>query len=162
LKRAGWVLAARVRGGVIKPFGEQKDFVPPSTVDPEVARIPTEDAFRLGGVNSVRGYSENEITPAGGLALLAGNLELRFPVVGLFGMETYLDAGNVWERPEFIQASDFTPRLGHGDLDPGDVRYTYGFGTRLNLALAPVRFDMTWGAVPHRGARMQFAVGPAF
>ena len=93
LHRQGWVLATRVRGGVVKPFGERQDFVPSASVDREVARVPTEDVFRLGGVNSVRGYAENEIASTGGLALLCGNVELRVPLVGLFGLELYVDAG---------------------------------------------------------------------
>ncbi len=163
LNRPGWVLATRVRGGLLKPFGARKDFIPAAGVDREVARVPTEDVFRLGGVNSVRGYDENEIAPAGGLALLNGNVELRLPVVGLLGLEVYLDAGNVWTRPEFIRVVDFTPRLGRATLDPGDVRYVYGFGGRLNLAFAPVRLDLSWGPDPgHRAGRLQFAVGPTF
>jgi outer membrane protein assembly factor BamA len=163
LPRAGWVLATRVRGGVVKPFGERKDFVPSASVDREVARVPTEDVFRLGGVNSVRGYSENEIATAGGLALLSGNVELRVPVVGLFGLELYVDSGNVWTRPEFITMSDFTPRLGRAQLDAGDVRYVAGVGGRLNLAFAPVRLDLTWGSERgHRRGALQFAVGPSF
>jgi len=163
LRRPGWLLAARARGGLVKPFGERKDFIPSADVDREVARVPTEDLFRLGGVNSVRGYAENEIAPAGGLALLNANLELRVPVVGLFGLELFVDAGNVWARPEFIQAGDFTPRLGRAQLDYGDVRYVYGAGGRFNLAFAPVRLDVTWGAqAGHRAGSLQFAVGPTF
>jgi outer membrane protein insertion porin family len=163
LHREGWVLAMRVRGGVVKPFGERKDFVPSASVDREVARVPTEDVFRLGGVNSVRGYSENEIASTGGLALLSGNAELRLPVVGLFGVELYVDAGNVWTRPEFIRISHFTPRLGRARLDAGDVRYVCGAGGRFNLAFAPVRLDVTWGAERgHRRGSVQFAVGPSF
>jgi outer membrane protein insertion porin family len=163
VRRPGWLLAARARGGLVKPFGVRKDFIPSANVDPEVARVPTEDLFRLGGVNSVRGYAENEIAPAGGLAMLNANLELRVPVVGLFGLEMYVDAGNVWARPEFIQARDFTPRLGRARLDPGDVLYVYGAGGRFNLAFAPVRLDLTWGAqAGHRAGSVQFAVGPTF
>ena len=162
-RRPGWVLGTRVRGGLVKPFGQRKDFIPTADVDPEVSRVPTEDVFRLGGVNSVRGYAENEIAPTGGLALLNANLELRLPVVGLFGLELYVDAGNVWARPEFIRASDFTPRLGKTRLDGGDVRYVCGAGGRFNLAFAPVRLDLTWGAERgHRAGSLQFAVGPAF
>jgi outer membrane protein assembly factor BamA len=161
--RAGWVLATRARGGLVKPFGQRKDFIPAAGLDREVARVPTEDVFRLGGVNSVRGYDENEIALAGGLALLNANLELRVPVVGLFGLEMYVDAGNVWARPEYIRAVDFTPRLGRRELDGGDVRYVYGLGARLGLAFAPVRLDLTWGPeARHRAGRLQFAVGPTF
>jgi outer membrane protein insertion porin family len=163
LRRPGWLLATRVRGGLVKPFGERKDFIPSAEVDREVARVPTEDLFRLGGVNSVRGYAENEIAPSGGLALLNANLELRVPVVGLFGLEFYVDAGNVWARPEFIRTADFTPRLASAELAGGDVRYVYGVGGRFNLAFAPVRLDLTWGAQQgHRTGSLQFAVGPTF
>jgi outer membrane protein insertion porin family len=163
LRRSGWVLAARARGGLAKPFGKRKDFIPSADVDREVARVPTEDLFRLGGVNSVRGYAENEIAPAGGLALLNANLELRVPVVGLFGLELFVDAGNVWARPEFIRPGDFTLRLGRAELDAGDVRYVYGAGARFNLAFAPVRLDVAWGAqAGHRAGSLQFAVGPTF
>jgi outer membrane protein insertion porin family len=163
LRRPGWVLAARARGGLVKPFGERKDFIPLAGVDREVARVPTEDLFRLGGVNSVRGYAENEIAATGGLALLNANLELRVPVVGLLGVELFVDAGNVWARPEFIRPADFTPRLGRAQLDAGDVRYVYGAGGRFNLAFAPVRLDVAWGAeAGHRNGSVQFAVGPSF
>jgi outer membrane protein insertion porin family len=163
LRHPGWVLAARARGGMVKPFGERKDFIPLAGVDREVARVPTEDLFRLGGVNSVRGYAENEIASTGGLALLNANLELRVPVVGLFGLELFVDAGNVWARPEFIRPGDFTPRLGRVELGVGDVRYVYGVGGRFNLAFAPVRLDVAWGAeAGHRAGSLQFAVGPTF
>jgi outer membrane protein assembly complex protein YaeT len=163
LRRPGWVLAGRARGGVAKPFGERNDFIPVPNVDREVARVPTEDLFRLGGVNSVRGYAENEIAPAGGLALLNANLELRVPIVGLLGLELFVDAGNVWARPEFIRTADFTPRLGRARLDATDVRYVYGAGGRFNFAFAPVRLDVAWGAeAGHRAGRIQFAVGPTF
>jgi outer membrane protein assembly complex protein YaeT len=163
LRRPGWLLAARARGGLVKPFGARKDFIPLAGVDREVSRVPTEDLFRLGGVNSVRGYAENEIASAGGLALLNANLELRVPVVGLFGLEVFVDAGNVWARPEFIRAADFRPRLGRAQLGAGDVRYVYGAGGRFNLAFAPVRLDVAWGAqAGHRVGSLQFAVGPTF
>ncbi len=163
LRHPGWVLAARARGGVVKPFGAGQDFIPLAGVDREVARVPTEDLFRLGGVNSVRGYAENEIASTGGLALLNANLELRVPVVGLFGLELFLDAGNVWARPEFIRAADFTPRFGRATLGANDVRYVIGVGGRFNLAFAPVRLDVAWGAeAGHRVGSVQFAVGPTF
>jgi outer membrane protein insertion porin family len=163
LRRPGWLLATRARGGLVKPFGVRKDFIPSAGVDLEVSRVPTEDLFRLGGVNSVRGYAENEIAPTGGLALLNANVELRMPLIGLFGLELYVDGGNVWSRPEFITAGDFTPRLGRAALDAGDVRYVYGVGGRFNLAFAPVRLDVSWGSqAGHRSGSLQFAVGPTF
>ena len=43
------------------------------------------------------------------------------------------------------------------------MRYVYGIGGRFNLAFAPVRLDLTWGAqAGHRSGSVQFAVGPTF
>src|SRR5262249_9407325 len=53
----GWVLAGRVRAGIIQPTGEAPSFSPESLVDAEVARVPLNDRFRTGGVNSVRGFA---------------------------------------------------------------------------------------------------------
>ncbi|MBI5708685.1 MAG: BamA/TamA family outer membrane protein [Candidatus Eisenbacteria bacterium] len=163
LPRSRVVLATHARGGLIKPFGERKDFIPAAGVDREVARVPTEDVFRLGGVNSVRGYDENEIARSGGLFLLQANAELRVPLAGPFGAEAYVDAGNVWARPEYIRRQHFTPRFGRKRLDPGDVRYVYGAGGRFRLPFGPLRLDYTWGlAGRHRFGRLQFAIGATF
>jgi outer membrane protein insertion porin family len=163
----GWVLATHARAGVIKPFGEKNSFVPAAGLDRDVARVPTEDLFRLGGVSSVRGYDENEIARTGGLALLQANLELRIPLVGPFGAELFVDAGNVWARPEYIRMKDFTPRFTDAALSPSDVRYVYGAGARFNLPFGPMRVDFTWGTRPEQGenriaGRWQFAIGNAF
>ncbi len=157
------VLAGRVRGGVIGPFGRANQFTPQGTevTDTQVSRVPLENRFRLGGVNSVRGFRENTLPPSGGLAMLLANLELRVPLIGPFGMELFADAGNVWARPSYIKASHFAVRTDDTLPDPGDVRYVFGAGARLNLPFGPLRFDVTLlpRNVPNR---LQFAIGPAF
>jgi len=163
----GWVFAAQVRGGVIDPFGSAKTFTPDPTLDPRLARVPTEDRFRVGGVNSIRGYSENSIPGAGGLAMLQGNLEARAPLIGPLGLEFFIDAGNVWTRPSRIRASQFLPEVNHKTLGEDDVRYVFGLGPRLNLPIGPLRLDFTWsmrpsGSAPALVAAPQFAIGPAF
>jgi outer membrane protein insertion porin family len=166
----GWILATRLRAGAIDPFGKSRRFTPDVTGDAEVLRVPSEDRFRLGGVTTIRGYGEGEIPSAdrsGGLAVLMGNIELRIPVFGPFGIEGFIDAGNVWDRPSYIKGRDLLPEISANRLAPGDVRYTFGFGGRLNLPFGPLRYDVAWGARPDANGswvqfRRQIAIGPAF
>ncbi|MEO5618263.1 MAG: BamA/TamA family outer membrane protein [Candidatus Eisenbacteria bacterium] len=165
--RNGWVFAAQVRGGVMDPFGSEKTFTPTADLDSRLARVPTEDRFRIGGVNSVRGYSENSIPNSGGLAMLQGNIELRATLIGPLGIEFFVDAGNVWTRPSRIRASQFLPKFSHRPLGEDDVRFVFGVGPRLNLPIGPLRLDFTWSLRPSGSsaalfAAPQFAIGPAF
>jgi translocation and assembly module TamA len=176
----GWVFAARVRAGAIDPFGRTRRFTPNVLIDPEVARVPNEDRFRLGGVNTVRGYPEGELPfsgvtgtegeRSGGLAALLGNVELRAPVFGPFGVEVYIDAGNVWDRPSYMKLEGLLPEISKDPLRPGELRYVVGVGGRLQLPFGPLRYDVSWGLRPEDTgagkdwirARQQFAIGPAF
>ena len=165
----GWVWGWRLGAGIIRPFGEPVGFTPDS-IDTDVDRVPRDDRFRIGGVNSVRGYSENEISPVGGLVMLLGNVEVRVPVIGPFGLEAYADAGNVWARPAYIKASNLVPHVTDEPRSASDVRYVVGAGGRLNLPFGPLRLDFTWNLQPdHRNGiphwlvhEMQFAIGPSF
>jgi outer membrane protein insertion porin family len=174
-QRSGrWVLATRVRAGVIQPFGERVQFSPQPELDPEVERIPQVDRFRLGGVNTIRGYDENEIAPLGGLLLLQANAELRVSVWGPFGIEVYIDAGNVWARPSDIQDAHVFPDPGGNLYGVNDVRWAAGIGPQLMLPFGPLRMDFTWWPQPdmvvddnqvrrrHARGSWQFAIGPSF
>ena len=129
-----------------------------------------DDRFRIGGVNSVRGYSENAISPVGGLVMVLANAELRVPLIGPFGIEAFVDGGNVWSRPAYLKVGNFVPRVSRDPRDPGDMRYVLGAGGRLNLPFGPLRVDFTWNVQPDRNgglrrwlvAEPQFAIGPAF
>jgi len=162
------VLAGRVRTGLIGPFGRANQFTPEGTevTDSQVERVPLENRFRLGGVNSIRGFGENTVPPTGGLAMFLANLELRVPLVGPFGMELFADAGNVWARPSYIKATDFVLRTTRSLPSPGSVRYVFGAGLRLNLPFGPLRLDATLLPPPEKPNRfpatLQFAIGPAF
>lgn len=168
----GRVLATRARGGVIRPFGGDERFTPEVGLDPEVARVPLEDRFRLGGVNSVRGFDENAIAASGGLAMVNASAELRVPVAGPFGLELFVDAGNVWAQPRYMRWDRFAPYVGDRVADDGDLRYVFGAGGTLMLPFGPLRVDLTWSPRPIRrdanGAPVwfvcepQFAIGPSF
>lgn len=167
----GWVLATRAAGGLINPFGPRPTFSPVSTttgaaVDSQVARVPLEDRFRTGGVNTIRGYDENAVSVSGGLALMLASAELRIPTpirvpfLGTLGFEAYVDAGNVWARPEYVRGSHFTDVV---EDDPNTVRAVAGVGPRLDLPVGPLRIDVTWRVRPTRShAIIQFAIGPSF
>ena len=167
--RTFWVLAAQVRAGMAAPFGRAVQFTPSDTlVESQVARVPLANRFRIGGVNSVRGFAENSLAPGGGLAMLQANAELRVPLVGPFGVEFYIDGGNVWADASDIHLTNLTPYFGGKPVGPGDMRYVYGFGPRLNLPFGPLRLDVTWSSRPidatgkrFKGA-VQFAIGPSF
>jgi len=169
-------MAIRLRGGVINPFGPEDSIA--ASPDPQVARVPLNDRFRTGGVNSLRGYGENLLPPApasGGLAMLLANLELRvpvarLPVLGNFGFEFFIDAGNVWARPEYILLHQFRPSISHTPVTDQDVRYVFGIGPRLDLPIGPLRVDFSWNARPsaegtgfrnYLERRISFAIGPS-
>ncbi len=168
----GWGLAARWSGGVMTPIGDAPSDFQPGDQDEQVARVPRERRFFLGGVNSLRGFGENAIIPDGGLAMLLGNLELRIPLMGPLGAEVFVDVGNVWPRAEYIKASDFVaPWNGERGL-PGDIRWSGGVGARLLLPFGPLRMDISWSEHPDfrasnvfgvtRTFAYQFAIGPSF
>lgn len=161
----GWVVATRLRGGLTRPFGASFPFTP-EPADADVQRVPNEDRFRIGGVNSLRGYVENELPSAGGLVMMLGNIELRIPVIGPFGVELFVDAGNVWSRPSYLKAGQFLPRISAKPMDPSQVRWVAGVGPRLNLPFGPLRVDFSWGFRPEPGKSRvlgaQFAIGPTF
>ena len=169
----GWLLAARASAGMMAPFGATpENFAPDPGADEQVSRVPRESRFFIGGVNSLRGYGENSVTTTGGLAMGLANIELRIPLVGPFGVEAFVDAGNVWDRPEYIRASDLVPPWRATRVKPGDLRYSYGVGARLVLPFGPLRVDLAWSHrpdFPHGtiGRRQvpfayQFAIGPSF
>jgi len=169
--REGWVIATRAIGGVVIPFGPTPQFSPDSVVDFQVARVPLEDRFRIGGVNSIRWYDENTIPQggSGGLGMLQGNLELRIPTpmhipfLGPVGVETYVDAGNVWSRVGYIKWSDWTYGKPSDANDPNLAIVVLGFGPRIDLPVGPLRLDVSWRVRPSPSApKLQFAIGPSF
>ncbi len=143
-------LALRLQAGYVNPFGHY-----PGRRDTlhELELIPLEDRFVTGGASSVRGYFENEIgyrkvTPdsaalRGGEVLLLGSVEARFPLVWILGGAVFMDAGNVWERPQDITVKRVFTVAGPG-AGYSDMRYSVGAGIRIATPVGPVRFDYGW------------------
>ncbi|MFI5369965.1 MAG: outer membrane protein assembly factor [Candidatus Eisenbacteria bacterium] len=166
-----FIVATRVRAGVMAPFKETTAISPGE--DPRVAAIPLENRFRVGGVNSVRGYAENTIPPTGGLSVLLGTVELRAPLaqiskLGSIGVELFVDAGNVWTRPGAMRIGNLAPTVSRTPLGGDDVRWVFGVGPRLETPIGPLRFDWSWNFRPVTDVRgylvpvLQFAIGPSF
>ena len=99
---------------------------------------------RLGPVNS-------EGDPIGGMSVIDGSTELRFPLFGDFGAVMFLDFGNVF-------ASSFTYRF-------GDLRYAVGPGLRYNTPVGPIRLDVGFIVDRRPGenfGHIEFSIGQAF
>ncbi len=148
-------LALRLQAGYVNPFGHY-----PGRRDTlhELELIPFEDRFVTGGASSVRGYFENEIGSRivgvdstgndvrenrGGEVLLLGSVEARFPLVWILGGAVFMDAGNVWERPQDITLERLFTVSGPG-AGYSDMRYSVGAGIRFSTPVGPVRFDYGW------------------
>jgi outer membrane protein insertion porin family len=178
--------ALRLRAGYITPFGRSPEDVASGFQDLDL--IPVDDRFRTGGATSVRGYFENDLgtrtslvvrapgdtirvsTVRGGEILLLGSIELRFPVAWILSGALFLDAGNVWDKPE-----DLSWRRVLSPLAPGagyqDMRYSVGGGLRFASPVGPVRVDYGYklrstrqdqpDLNPRRGS-FHFSLGQAF
>ncbi len=114
--------------------------------------------FLAGGTNSVRGYSEGELSAVnvetlnlGGTELVVLNGEVRFPLHRWLGGAAFVDAGNTFGAREEISLR----KLAIGT----------GLGLRIMSPLAAFRFDfgypMTEGYGP-RKVRFHFSVGQMF
>ena len=138
------VLAGNVRWGRLLPLGGR----PPLTV--------FDLFFNAGGTESVRGYSQDELSayefagaPLGGTKLLVLNTELRAPLFWRFGGVLFADAGNTFGESQPIRFHD----LGVG----------LGVGLRINTPLAPVRIDLAYPLrTEQSGFRWHFSIGQMF
>jgi outer membrane protein assembly complex protein YaeT len=122
---SGFVLAGRVKLGVIQPIQDTTD-------------IPIYRRFFSGGANSVRGYKLDYLgprnfagTPVGGQALVEASIEGRFPLPIFnkkIGAVVFLDAGNVYFKIR--------------DLDLGQLKYSPGFGLRYLSPIGAIGLDI--------------------
>jgi outer membrane protein assembly factor BamA len=95
----------------------------------ETAEVPVEKRFRVGGENSVRGYGENAINPAGfegGDSFFSFMSELYIPVAWGVDFLGFFDGGSAFKS--------------NGEFHPWDLRYGVGPGIRWNTPVGPLKF----------------------
>lgn len=100
-------------------------------------RVPAIDRFYLGGANSIRGFSTNELGPGGGddefsagaEFFMIFNQELRFPIYKKFWGSLFFDAGNGWTG------------LDDPNLSFAGAAYSYGMGLQYHSPAGPLRLD---------------------
>jgi outer membrane protein insertion porin family len=148
-----FVFARSVRFGVEQVLGntvEPDDPTCLSTTGTSCSTVPLPERFFAGGGTSLRGFGLNQAGPrdpttgfpVGGLALLAFNQELRFPmklpIVGnRLGGTVFYDAGNVYTNLEHISFAWKPP----ANNSLSYFSHTVGFGLRYPTPIGPVRVD---------------------
>jgi outer membrane protein assembly complex protein YaeT len=153
-----WVIAGQARTGRIYHLTTDSDTYP-------------NRAFFLGGVDTMRGFLEDELIPQdvvdrvdfndpmfdvstivrrSGDAFVLFRAELRFPLYGQLHGGVFSDLGNLWAEPE--------------RLNPFDLRPTAGIGLRLSTPVGPIALD--WGfnlarrtALDERSSALHFSIG---
>jgi len=104
--------------------------------------LPVSELYRIGGVDTVRGYDIGEVGKDGGKAYTVFNAEYKFPIVqenhktilqGAF----FLDAGGAWS-----DINDVNFSIGGA---PRQMKAGAGFGIRFKTPVFPIRLDWGWG-----------------
>ncbi len=124
-------------------------------------KLPVYQKFRLGGLNTVRGFDYGDISPVdpatgdriGGEKMMVYNVEFRFPLLyeaGLVGL-VFFDAGNVFEKDESYTFSG--------------IKRSVGVGIRWYSPLGPLRLE--YGKVLNRqpgepSGNWEFSIGGLF
>jgi outer membrane protein insertion porin family len=125
------------------------------------AILPPWDRFYLGGINSLRGFSWDQLSPHdaagdayGGNKFVQFNAEYIFPLikdVGLMGVVFY-DTGNLYDNDQ--------------NVDLGNLRQTAGFGIRWYSPMGPLRLENGFILDPKPGesqsGRWEFTMGQSF
>jgi len=138
------VFAFSLRGGVAFSYDNIKE-------------LPLVERFFLGGRTTVRGYNNDTLgpkgaddTPTGGNVYGLINGEFRVPIRKGFSLVTFLDAGNVWQLFEDVNA---------------ELKYTAGIGLRYKTPVGPVSIDYGHKMNKEEGessGELHFSFGHAF
>jgi outer membrane protein insertion porin family len=116
------------------------------------SKIPTDQLFKLGGMGTVRGYSNYAITPTegddstttiGGDKAFYMNLELKRSLSKEFGVTalTFFDAGNSWKNGKFM----FEPVTRYGRKPILGLYKSVGAGVNWYSPMGPVGLIYAYG-----------------
>ncbi|MBW1988092.1 MAG: outer membrane protein assembly factor BamA [Deltaproteobacteria bacterium] len=121
--------------------------------------LPVYERFFLGGINTLRGFEWEDLSPQDGISLIGGdkfvmaNVEYIIPIVeeaGLVGV-LFFDTGDVYDNDE--------------NIDLGNLRESAGFGFRWYSPIGPIRLERGYILDREPGesdGRWEFALGTVF
>jgi outer membrane protein insertion porin family len=100
------------------------------------------ELFRIGGVDTVRGYQSGEVGVDGGKVYSVFNAEYKFPIVqenkrAILQGAFFADLGGCWSSLD-------TVNMGVGS-HPNEMKAGVGFGIRFKTPVFPIRLDWGWG-----------------
>jgi outer membrane protein insertion porin family len=123
--------------------------------------LPLYEKFYLGGINSIRGFKDFNISPTdpatgqriGGEQMIQFNLEFIFPLITKAGLKglLFFDAGDVYTKDQSI--------------DLGALRKSVGVGLRWYSPIGPLRLEWGWNFEPKPGEEESlwaFTIGTFF
>lgn len=137
-------LVGRIYGGVAMAYGNSYS-------------VPFDRQFYCGGSNGMRGWAPRMLgqgtvpDPKSSFPIQTGdvkleaNLELRFPVWGIFHGATFLDLGNIWYIRKNANYAD--EAVFHFNNFYKQLGFNTGLGVRLDFKFAVLRLD--WGIQLH-------------
>lgn len=132
----GGILVLVGEGGAV--FSESRD------------GVPSQNLFRAGGAQSVRGYSYQSLgirrgaSIIGGRYLLTGSIEYQHPVMPSISAAVFYDRGGVadyWNELRTVAG--------------------YGVGARFRTPVGPINFDVAYGQADRR-VRAHLSIGYTF
>jgi translocation and assembly module TamA len=134
-------VSARINGSYYLRLGDGDQYVLAamgalgSTFGVDLANLPKDKRFYVGGGGSVRGYGFQRAgpigihdEPIGGLSSAEASLELRYKLTETIGIVPFVEAGNVYDT----SIPDLSKRLFIGA----------GIGARYYTGLGPIRLDL--------------------
>ncbi|MFC1667644.1 outer membrane protein assembly factor BamA [Candidatus Omnitrophota bacterium] len=146
-----FVLELKLRSGIVTSYGDS-------------VKVPIYERFFAGGTYTIRGYKERGVgprdqsgDPVGGGTIVLGNAELTFSIVENLKAALFIDAGNVWCRP------DSKPKDG---VATTGIKFGAGVGVRIKTPIGPVKLDFGFplNSDPHQddGGRFHFSMSRGF
>lgn len=111
--------------------------------------VPFFEQFFVGGVESVRGYSDQRFW---GKRTFISSLEYRKPIQKNFSVIGFVDYGGAWGG--YNSFNDFTQSL------KPNFNLGYGLGVGFRTPLGPIRVDFGWN--PKGQNRTHFSIGGGF
>ncbi|MGQ9744666.1 MAG: outer membrane protein assembly factor BamA [Dissulfurimicrobium sp.] len=124
-------------------------------------RLPVYEKFFLGGIDSIRGYKYEYVSPIdpktgeriGGTYMGFAQFETIFPLIKDMGLNwvMFFDVGNVWDS--------------NNAYDLSDLKKSIGFGLRWLSPIGPLRIE--WGynldkQPGDRSSNLEFTMGGTF